>query len=95
MRYFDWNNEKNEHLKKTRNVSFEEVVLAMERGNLLDRKKHPNSKKYPNQFVLYVQMEDYVYVVPCVESEEKVFLKTIIPDRKATKHYLERQDNEK
>ena len=35
-----------------------------------------------------VLIEDYVYLVPYVESENGIFLKTIIPSRKATKHYL-------
>lgn len=88
MKYYDWNDEKNEILKSVRGVSFEEVVLAIENGDLLDRLKHPNSVKYPDQMVFYVSINDYVYAVPFVEDEEKIFLKTIIPDRKATKKYL-------
>lgn len=88
MKYFDWNNDKNELLKDVRGVSFEEVVLAIENGDLLDRLKHPKSANYPNQMVFYVSINGYVYVVPFVEDDEKIFLKTIIPDRKATKKYL-------
>lgn len=88
MKYYDWNNEKNEWLKNERAISFEMVVLAIESGNLLDRVKHPNSKKYPDQKVLYVQIENYVYAVPFIEDDEKIFLKTIMPSRKATKKYL-------
>jgi len=88
MKYFDWNDDKNGILKDLRGVSFEEVVLAIENGDLLDRLKHPKSKKYPNQMVFYVSINGYVYAVPFVEDDEKIFLKTIIPDRKATKKYL-------
>jgi len=88
MKYYDWNDEKNELLKKLRAVSFEQVVLAIVSGDLVDRVKHPNPEKYPNQKVFLVKIEDYIYSVPYVEDDEKVFLKTIMPNRKATKKYL-------
>jgi hypothetical protein len=88
MKYYDWNDEKNELLKKLRGVSFEQVVLAIVSGDLVDRVKHPNPEKYPNQKVFLVKIEDYIYSVPYVEDEEKVFLKTIIPNSRATKKYL-------
>jgi len=88
VKYFDWDPEKNERLSKERSISFEEVLIAIEGGYLLDIVEHPNKAKYPNQKVFVVQIEDYVYLVPFVENEEKVFLKTIIPSRKATKKYI-------
>ena len=88
MKYFDWNDEKNELLKKERGSSFEQVELAIATGDLLDRVRHPNQTKYPNQKVFLVRIEDYVYSVPYVEDEESIFLKTIIPTSKATKKYL-------
>ena len=88
MKYYDWNDEKNELLKKLRGVSFEQIVLAIVSGDLIDRMKHPNPEKYPNQRVFFVKIEDYVYSVPYVEDDEKMFLKTIIPNSKATKKYL-------
>ncbi len=88
MKYYDWNDEKNELLKKLRGVSFEQVVLAIVSGDLIDRVKHPNPEKYPNQRVFLVKIEDYIYSVPYVEDDEKMFLKTIIPNSKATKKYL-------
>ncbi|HXW69201.1 MAG TPA: BrnT family toxin [Dissulfurispiraceae bacterium] len=88
MKFFDWNNEKNDMLKKERGVSFEQVELAIAAGDLLDRVRHPNPAKYPNQKVFIVKIEDYVYSVPYVEDDESIFLKTIIPNRKATKKYL-------
>ena len=87
MKYYDWNDEKNELLKKLRGVSFEQIVLAIVSGDLIDRMKHPNPEKYPNQRVFLVKIEDYVYSVPYVEDDEKMFLKTIIPNSEATKKY--------
>jgi len=88
MKYFDWNDEKNELLKKTRGVSFEEVELAIALGDLIDRVRHSNPAKYPNQRVFLVKIDNYIYSVPYVEDQEKIFLKTVIPNRKATRDYL-------
>jgi uncharacterized DUF497 family protein len=88
MKYFDWNDEKNETLKQLRGVSFEQVELAIATGDLIDRLTHPNPAKYPKQKVFLVRIADYIYSVPYVEDNEKIFLKTIIPNRKATKKFL-------
>jgi uncharacterized DUF497 family protein len=88
MIYFDWTDDKNELLKKERGVSFEQVELAIASGDLMDRVRHPNQTKYPNQKVFLVRIENYVYSVPYVEDEESIFLKTIIPNSQATKKYL-------
>jgi hypothetical protein len=69
-------------------VSFEQVELAIALGDLVDRIKHPNPAKYPEQKVFLVKIENYIYSVPYIEDDEKIFLKTIIPNRKATKQYL-------
>jgi len=88
MKYYDWNDEKNELLKKLRGVSFEQVVLAIVSGDLIDRIKHPNPEKYPNQKIFLVKIDNYIYSVPFVEDDKKIFLKTIIPNSKETKKYL-------
>ena len=88
MKYFDWNDTKNTFLKAEREVCFEDVILAIEEGNLIEVSLHTNKAKYPEQKVLAVEIDGYVYLVPFVEDEEKIFLKTIIPSRKATKRYL-------
>lgn len=88
MGYFDWNDGKNKLLKKERKVSFEEVILAIEKNRLLAILEHPNRQKYPSQQVYIVEINNYAYIVPFVETEESVFLKTIIPSRKMTKLYL-------
>lgn len=88
MKYYDWNDEKNELLKKLRGVSFEQVVLAIVSGDLIDRIKHPNPDKYPNQKIFIVKIDNYTYSVPYVEDDKKIFLKTIILNGKETKKYL-------
>lgn len=88
MKPFHWSESKNLILKSERKVSFEDVVAAINDERLLDTINHPNIKKYANQKVYIVRIDDYSYLVPYVEDEEKIFLKTIIPSRKATKKYL-------
>lgn len=88
MKYFSWNEEKNELLRDERQVSFEDVVFYIEQGFLLDVLEHPNQAKYKGQKIFVVQMDDYVYLVPFIEDDREIFLKTIIPSRKATKKYL-------
>ncbi len=83
-----WSEEKNEWLKENRSISFEIIIDAIESGKLLDNIKHPNSKKYPNQFILVIEIENYIYLTPYVINENEIFLKTIIPSRKMTKKYL-------
>ncbi len=90
MKPFRWNHQKNELLKKDRGISFEEIVLAIEADGLLDELRHPNQDKYPNQSILVVALDVYVYLVPFVEEETYFFLKTVIPSRKTTRDYLRR-----
>ena len=88
MKYFSWDNEKNQLLKKERNISFEEVVFHIEKKRVLDIVEHPNQEKYKGQKIFIINIHNYAYLVPFVESEQRIFLKTIIPSRKATKKYL-------
>ena len=88
MKPFRWSHEKNEILKRERSISFEEIVLAIESGGLLDELKNPNELKYPNQLIFVIALDGYAYLVPYIEETEYYFLKTVIPSRKATRHYL-------
>ena len=88
MKPINWSNDKNEFLKAQRLISFEDVVFHILSDDILETIDHPNQKRYPGQQVHVIAIEDYVYLVPYVESEEEVFLKTIIPSRKATKQYI-------
>ena len=84
----EWDLAKNKLLREEREVSFEDVVAAIEGGNLLDVIPHPNRKKYPHQRIFLVIIRSYVYEAPFVEDDTKIFLKTIIPNSNATKRYL-------
>lgn len=88
---YSWNPEKNRTLISTRGISFDDVVNAIDAGKTVDKIAHPNSKKYPNQQIIYVSINNYVYMVPCVENQNEVFLKTIIPSRKANKKYNKKE----
>lgn len=87
-KHFNWNDEKNSLLVEERGISFEEVVFCIQNGGILDVVDHPNWEKYPNQRIYIVHISGYVYLVPYVENEVEIFLKTIIPSRKAMKEYL-------
>ena len=87
MNIFNWNDEKNEILKKTRNISFEEIVEAILSNNLIEVKNHPNQEKYPDQYIYIINIDGYIYLVPFIKNEDEIFLKTIIPSRKETKKY--------
>lgn len=88
MKYFSWDNEKNLKLKTERNISFEEIAFYIEKQQVLDIVQHPNQEKYEGQKMFIININDYAFLVPFVEDEQEIFLKTIIPSRKATKRYL-------
>ena len=81
---FDWNEEKNEQLKKERNIGFERIIIAIEAGDILDILDHPNKERYGKQLLIIVKIDDYAYVVPTLCKDEEYFLKTIFPSRKYT-----------
>jgi len=86
MKTFDWSDDKNDWLKENRGLGFEEIIFYLaEEGHLLDIVENPN---YPSQLMFVLEIESYIYLVPFVETDEEIFLKTIFPSRKATKHYL-------
>lgn len=88
MPHFSWNTEKNDQLWQDRGITFEEIVFHIERGDVLDLLEHPNQERYGGQRIFVVAVDEYAYLVPFVESAEGLFLKTIIPSRKATRKYL-------
>jgi uncharacterized DUF497 family protein len=88
VKRFNWNSEKNEQLRTDRGISSEEILFHIENGDVLDILQHPNQEKYGGQRIFVVEVNEYVHLVPFVEDETEVFLKTIIPSRKATKKYL-------
>ena len=84
MKYLNWNLEKNELLKAERGISFEEIALLIESGNILGIEENPG---HPNQKIYILEIENYAYIVPFVESENEIFLKTAFPSRKYTKRF--------
>ena len=88
MKPINWNPTKNQQLVSERGISFEDIVFYMQQGQLLDDIQHPNSVKYPEQRIFVINVDNYVHLVPYVENQQEIFLKTVIPSRKATKQYL-------
>jgi hypothetical protein len=92
MKHYQWSRDKNELLKRERGVSFEDVVFHIEAGDEVDIFEHPNQERYPGQKISVVLIEGYAYLIPFVESKDEIFLKTIIPSRKATQQYVGNTD---
>ena len=86
---YEWSSEKNEWLKRERNLSFEQVIFHLSQGDVWKVADHPDQEKYPGQKIYFVIIEDYIYLVPHIIEEEYIFLKTIVSSRKATKAYQE------
>ena len=88
MQIFNWDKEKNLKLKELRGISFEEIVFYISNGAVLDIIENPNSEIYKDQYMFIIKIDDYAYIIPFVENENEIFLKTIYPSRKATQKYL-------
>jgi len=88
MKNINWNTEKSIELKSSRGICFEDVVFFIERGDILDDYQHPNQNDYPGQRIMVINISNYAHLIPYVEDDEELFLKTIIPSRKATQRYL-------
>jgi len=82
-----WHNSKNELLKRTRNISFEDIEIAISEWNTSLIKKHPNIEKYPHQDILYIEVNNYIHSVPFIENDKEIFLITIFKSRKANKEF--------
>lgn len=91
---FNWNKGKNQWLKKNRLIGFEDIVFLISEGNLIEIIKNP-SDNYKGQMMFVINFNNYIYLVPFVENEKEIFLKTIIPSRKATKKYLGGKSDDK
>lgn len=75
-----WNLLKNERLKKTRGVSFEELIQT----ELVAVKRHPTKE---HQDIMLFWCENYIWVVSFVKQGDEIFLKTLFPSRQYTKMY--------
>ena len=88
MKAIRWDPKKNGLLQATRGIGFELVALKIANGDVLDVVEHPNKAQYPHQRMFILEFSGYAHLVPFVETEDEIFLKTIIPSRQATKRYL-------
>lgn len=91
MRY-EWEPEKNNWLKEERKISFEQVIFHLSRGDVWKIADHPDQKNYPGQKLYFVIIDGYIYLVPHIIEKEYIFLKTVIPSRKATKMFKEQTE---
>lgn len=89
---FEWDSEKNEWLKKERGISFERIIFHLSQGDLWKIANHPDQGKYPGQKIYFVIVGNYICMVPHIKEKDQIFLKTIIPSRKATRDYEEEKE---
>jgi len=89
---YEWDPQKNEWLKRERDISFEKIVFHLSHGDVWKLADHPDQDSYPGQRIYFVVVDNYVYLVPHIVESDYVFLKTIIPSRKATKAYRNKQE---
>lgn len=92
MKLINWNREKNEWLMKNRNICFQDILFFIENDLIIDDIEHPNQEIYSGQRMMVFDINEYIHLVPYVETKDEIFLKTIIPSRKATKKYLRRKN---
>lgn len=92
MMKYEWNSEKNEWLKEERNISFEEIIFHLSMGNVWKESEHPDQVNYSGQRIYFVVINDYIHLVPHIPGKESIFLKTIIPSRKATRLFLKEME---
>lgn len=96
MKFYNWDKNKNKELKTERGISFEEIIFYLENNKLIEDIKNPNREKYENQRMFVIEIKNYAYLIPYVETKDEIFFKTIIPSRKATRKYLGKEkDHEK
>ena len=88
MKIDAWSDEKHAWLRRERGITFEDIVFHVAHGGLLDTIEHPNQRRYAGQRIFIVKVEEYVRLVPFVEDDEVIVLKTIVPSRKTTKQHL-------
>ena len=88
MKYLNWDDEKSRKLKEERGISFEDIVFYIEKHYILADYENPNKEKYGNQRIMVINVNNYAYIVPYNQTDKEIYLKTIIPSRKATKQYL-------
>lgn len=94
VKRLEYNKAKDEWLREYRGISFKDLIGSIKNNKVLAIEPHPNKKRYPHQKIFIIEYDHYIYSVPFVEDEEKIFLKTIYASRKLTKKYLKGGKNE-
>jgi len=84
MKYINWSSEKNKILKRERGISFEEIAFLIESGHIIGIEENSG---HSNQKIYVLEIENYAFIVPFVENDKEIFLKTAFPSRKYTKRY--------
>ena len=84
MKYLNWDPEKNKLLKLERGICFEEIAYYIEAGKILGVEENPS---HSNQKMYVLEIENYAVIVPFVETDDEIFLKTAFPSRKYSKLY--------
>jgi len=84
MKYLNWSSAKNETLKRERGITFEEIAYLIESGRIIGIEENPGRS---NQKMYILEIENYAVIVPFVENDIEIFLKTAFPSRKYTKRY--------
>jgi uncharacterized DUF497 family protein len=85
MKKFNYDLNKSEKLYTERGLSFEEIIALIESGHIIDVLEHPNQDKYHRQKIYLLDVNGYLWLVPFVETEDEIFLKTAFPSRKHNK----------
>ena len=94
MKKINWNNEKDKKLREERGIGFDDIVIIIIEKRYVEIIEN-SSRNFQNQKMYVIDFHNYIYLVPFVETENEIFLKTIIPNRKATKFYLGGKENER
>jgi len=84
MKYLNWSSEKNEILKREREITFEEIAYLIESGQIIGIEENPGRSK---QNIYILEIENFAVIVPFVENDKEIFLKAAFPSRKYTKRY--------
>jgi len=84
MKYLNWDSKRNERLKREREISFEQIAYLIESGQIIGIEENPG---HSNQKMYILAIENYAFIVPYVENDNEIFLKTAFPSRKYTKRY--------
>jgi uncharacterized DUF497 family protein len=84
MKRFEWDERKNAVLKRNRGVSFEDALLEISEGRLLNMMENAS---HPGQIIYVVRLNGYIHCVPAIEDKNFIRLITIYPSRKLNSEF--------